>query len=275
MFSMFRKLICVASFVLVLGLVIPNMANGELLGWWKFDEGSGTVANDSSGNGNHGTIHNPIGGLGTGGSVWDTDLKFGVVLSFNGDETAGAYVDAGMIIPEMTLTNDFTWAFWAKQVGDGTGVNQTILGNRYGASDQLQFSKFTPTNFEYYNNENNTGFINYDDLPDGVWLHHAVVKDGANLTYYRNGVVSGSSTIDATLVAQPLYMGGDATSERWSGWLSDVRIYERALSSAQIPWLAGKTEPFSEPFDLYEDGAVDFKDYALLADVFLDEVLWP
>jgi hypothetical protein len=247
-----RKLICLVSFVLVLGLVPPNVANGELLGWWKLDEGSGNVANDSSGKGNHGTIHNASGGLGPGGSVWDTDPERGVVLSFNGDETAGAYVDAGMIIPAMTLTNDFTWAFWAKQLGDGTGVNQTMLGNRHGASDDLQFSKFTPTNFEYYNNGNNTGFINYDDLPDGVWLHHAVVKDGASLTYYRNGVVSGSSTINATLVAQPFYMGGDAASERWSGRLSDVRIYDHALTEAEVKQLALHAHSPDPP-----DGATD------------------
>jgi hypothetical protein len=234
---MYKKLICLASFVLVLGLVLPSVADGELLGWWKLDEGSGTVANDSSGKGNHGAINNPSGGLGPGGSVWDTDPDLGVVLSFNGDETAGAYVDAGMIIPAMTLTNDFTWAFWAKQTGDGTGVNMTILGNRYGASDQLQFSKFTPTNFEYYNNGNNSGFIPYT-IPADVWIHHAVVKRGASLTRYLNGVVSGSSTINTTLVAQPFYMGGDAASERWSGRLSNVRIYNHALSPSEIKTLA-------------------------------------
>ena len=201
---MCRKLMSLVSFVLVLGLVLPSVANGELLGWWKLDEGSGTVATDSSGRGNNGTINYPNGGLGTGGSVWYSDAERGVVLSFNGDDTTGAYVDAGMIIPAMTLTNDFTWVFWAKQSSDGTGVNQTILGNRYGASDQLQFSKFTPTNFEYYNNGNNSGFIPYT-IPTGVWIHHAVVKRGTSLTRYRNGVVYGSSTINVALVAQPLY----------------------------------------------------------------------
>jgi hypothetical protein len=223
--------------VLLLGLVLTTAAksaDSDLLGWWPLDEGAGNVVNDLSGKGNHGTIQNPNGGLGPGGSVWDTDPERGVVLSFNGNDTTGAYVNVGMIIPPMTLTNDFTWAFWAKQTSGGTGVNEVILGNRYGASDPLQFSKFTPTKFEYYNNGNNSGFIDYDDIPDGMWLHHAVVKDGARLTYYRNGVVAGKSTITATLVAQPFYIGGDASAERWSGWLSDVRIYNYAASEAEI-----------------------------------------
>ena len=109
------------------------------------------------------------------------------------------------------------------------------MGNRHGASDSLQFNKFTPTHFEVYNNGDNSGFIDYEDLPGGVWLHHAVVKEGANFTYYRHNadgelIETGSSTTTAELVAQPLYMGGDAAGERWAGWLSDVRIYDQALT---------------------------------------------
>jgi hypothetical protein len=209
-----------------------QITDPNLVGWWKLDEGYGVTTVDWSGQGNHGAITNTSGGLGENSSVWDVDPERGIVLSFNGDETNGAYVTAGGI-PEMTLTNDFTWSFWAKQLGDGTGVNQTILGNRYGASDQLQFIKFTPTNFEYYNNENNNGFIPYT-IPADVWIHHTVVKRGASLTRYLNGFVSGSSTIDVELVAQPFYMGGDAASERWSGWLSDVQIYDKALTLDEI-----------------------------------------
>ena len=233
---MFSKPILL-SLVALMILFGASAANAGELGHWKLDEGAGTTVSDSSGAGSDGTIFNPDGGLGVGGSVWDTDGDYGIVLSFNGVDGTGAYVDAGMI-PALGLTTDFSWAFWAKQDGDGGGVNKTMLGNRYGASDQLQFSKFTPTNFEFYNN-GDAGFINYDDLPDGVWLHHVVVKDGAALTYYRNGVQSGSSTATATLVTQPLTFGGDVTGvEQWRGWLHDVHIYDHALSQSEINALA-------------------------------------
>ena len=122
---MCRNIIILTFFVLLSGMLsnAAKAADPNLLGWWKLDDGSGATAFDSSNYARHGTINNINGGLGPGGSVWDTDPKRGVVLSFNGSEAAGAYVDAGMIIPQMTLTNDFTWAFWAKQTGDGTGVN--------------------------------------------------------------------------------------------------------------------------------------------------------
>ncbi len=40
-----------------LGLATAGTATANLQGWWKYDEGSGTTANDSSGNSRNGTIH--------------------------------------------------------------------------------------------------------------------------------------------------------------------------------------------------------------------------
>ena len=219
---------------------IPVIAitNPNLLGWWKLDQGFGSVAVDFSGHENHGTINNVGGGLGQGGSAWDTDPERDVALSFNGDNTTGTYVSAGRI-PAMTLTNGFTWAFWTRQdEGQGRAIpgqgNDVILGNRYGGTaSPLQFIKFTQGRFEYYNTALN-GVIDYEDIPAGVWVHHAVVKNAANLTYYRNGEVAGASTTTATIDANPLYMGGDAAGERWRGRISDVRIYDRALTQQEV-----------------------------------------
>jgi len=223
----------------------------NLLGWWKLDEGFGTIAIDWSGHDNHGAINNPNGGLGAGGLVWYIDAEYGTVASFGGDNSSGAYVRAGSI-PAMTLANDFTWTFWAKQDGDGTGVNDLIIGNRYGGTaSPLQFIKFTPTNFEFYNGS--LDGINYDDIPGGLWIHHAVVKDGTSFTYYRNGVNSGTNTIATTVAPNPFFIGGDAGGERWRGWLSNVRIYDRALTQQEIkqtmradPLLAWDPSPANE-----------------------------
>jgi len=63
------------------------------------------------------------------------------------------------------------------------------------------------------------------------------------LTYYRNGVESGSRTFTQPLdEPQPLFLGGDnegAAGENWSGLMSDVRIYDRALSADEISRLVG------------------------------------
>jgi hypothetical protein len=235
--------IYLAPFVLVLCLALAGgvqAADPNLVGWWPLNDGSGGTVADLSGRGTTGTINNPNGGLGADGSVWVTDAERGAVISFNGTAT-GAYVRAGSI-PQMTLANDFTWAFWAKQDVGQTGSNDIILGNRKdeNAVDFVprQFIKFTPTKFEWHMNGNGNDNLDYADIPADVWLHHAVVKTGAELNYYRNGVAAGSKTFTQPLdFSQPLFFGGDneaAEGENWRGLLSDARIYNKALTRLEV-----------------------------------------
>ncbi|MHC4433990.1 MAG: hypothetical protein ACYTBS_19280, partial [Planctomycetota bacterium] len=117
--------------IFVLGLVLTDAAIGQpanLYARWLLNEGEGEVVFDISGNDLHGIIHNADNGLGLDGSVWVDDPVRGAVISFDGT-AEGAFVRAGEI-PQMTLTNDFTWAFWAKQNAENTANNDIILGNR-------------------------------------------------------------------------------------------------------------------------------------------------
>ena len=58
---MSKKLIYLVSFVLVLSVALMGTARAELVGWWRFDEGSGTTAYDFSGFGNDGALQNDAG----------------------------------------------------------------------------------------------------------------------------------------------------------------------------------------------------------------------
>jgi hypothetical protein len=68
--------------------------------------------------------------------------------------------------------------------------------------------------------------------------------------------------------------------------VDDVRVYNRALTQGEVAYLAGKTTAFQQRLDLlltpqdpainlYNDGVIDLKDYAVIADTWLDELLWP
>ncbi|MBP7051355.1 MAG: hypothetical protein KBE65_10105 [Phycisphaerae bacterium] len=240
---MCKRWICLASSIVVIGLAFAGgakAADPNLIGWWPLNEGSGTTVTDLSASGTTGTINNPAGGLGDAGSVWVQDADRGTVVSFNGTPS-GAYIRAGSI-PLMTLTNDFTWAFWAKQDAGNTTQNDIIFGNRKdeNAVDFVprQFIKFTPTKFEWHMNGNGDDNLDYADIPADLWLYHAVVKTGAQLTYYRDGVWGGSRTITQALsFPQPLFMGGNneaAEGENWQGSLSDARIYNRAITKVEV-----------------------------------------
>jgi hypothetical protein len=98
-----------------------------------------------------------------------------------------------------------------------------------------EFIKFTPTQFEFHRNAVGENIDYADIAQNSGWAHHAVVKSGSLLTYYRNGVVGGTRTITQGLNnPQPLYFGGDQTSEPWAGRIDDVAIWTKALSGTQI-----------------------------------------
>ncbi len=72
----------------------------------------------------------------------------------------------------------------------------------------------------------------------------------------------------------------DGVSRKFDGYMSDFRLYNYALSYGEVRYVAGQMDdlyvPLSAPeVDLYEDGKVNFKDYAVLANTWLVETLWP
>ncbi len=239
----------VASVCLVVSLFCAANVSADLIGHWRLDEGTGETAADASPSGTTGIITNAdTGGLGPGGSVWVDDPQRGTVISFAGDANS-AYVRVGDI-PLMTLDNDFAWAFWANQDVDQTSSNDVIFGNRYAENGAdfapRQFIKFTPTKFEWHMNGNGDDNLDYEDIPSGEWIQHAVVKVGTSLTYYRNGVEHSSGSITQALgFPQPLFLGAINTNqdgENWRGLLSDVRIYDHALSASEVAALLAEPE---------------------------------
>lgn len=74
-------------------------------------------------------------------------------------------------------------------------------------------------------------------LPLNTWTHLALTYDGAMLRFYVNGVVVSSSpeTFFLTRSTNPLCIGGDPTQGQFfSGIIDELRVYNLALSAAQI-----------------------------------------
>jgi hypothetical protein len=227
----------------------PTLAGGSdgLAGYWPLDSISGgTTANLAPG----GTAANVAGA-----PTIVSDATRGNVIRFT---TAGQYVSAGSaIIPQMTLTTDFTWSFWANSTQQpGSSV---ILGNRYSPTastdwNPREFIKFTPSSFEFHREGSDDGIDYADIAANSGWMHHAVVKSGSTLTYYRNGEVTGTHTITEGLDhPQPLYFGGEQEQEFWEGRLDDVAIWSKALTGAQI---ANLTSGASTPLNVTGAGTL-------------------
>ncbi len=235
-------------------LMTASYANADLVGYWPLNDGAGSVAANMVEGGAAGEIYNAETGGPGDGSVWVQveDFPYAgskTVIGSGGQAPADtAFVRAGDI-PQMTLENDFTWAFWSNTSPDiaaNPGRFSGIVGNRYkpgpGRQDYSprQFIKFTPTAFEWHMNGNGNDNVGFGDdvLEKGVWYHQAVVKDGTSLTYYRDGVAMLTGEVTQGLdEPMPLWLmgddAGDAT-EQWQGLLAGVRIYDSALTADEI-----------------------------------------
>ena len=110
-----------------------------------------------------------------------------------------------------------------------------------------------------------TGQVDYGStarVDDGRWHHVAGVFDNGTLTVYLDGnpeaSASGGSTYGSgTARYGYIGLGSESTSfnadprtpaDFFDGAVDDVRIYDNALSPAEVRWLAGRTKPFDKPF---------------------------
>jgi hypothetical protein len=147
-----------------------------------------------------------------------------------------------------------------------------------------------------------TGQMDYGSVSrvdDSQWHHVAGVFDNGTLSIYVDGnreqLAVGGSTYGTgntrygfvgSRSEADVFDGPTGTPWHFDGELDDVRIYNRALSQAEVASLAGKTATYTQPLYLLltpadpamnmADGrAIDLKDYAILVDGWLDELLWP
>jgi hypothetical protein len=124
--------------------------------------------------------------------------------------------------------------------------NGVIIGNRKpDLNSQLNFLKLTSKQVNYAGGGTQQNY-DFDDMVQGEWHHHAVVKSGSNLQYYRDGVFVGTRAITKFPDGPfPFYMGGDpagSTSEHFKGFIDDVVLYNRALISTEIVEVMNATD---------------------------------
>ncbi len=232
------------------------MTNG-LVGYWPFDGPTidwttpGNTFKDISGNGNNATST----GLAT--STARVAGKIGQALVFNGASGASQYVgvlDAPVLDPG---TTDFSWAFWEKTTQDTGGQWGGIVvkenssqSPRIGWGSVLSgTSPFNNTiDCEMWFNGTNDSVYSLAPLNDGKWHHITCVRQsGVKLTQYVDGAFSSTTAAinsasnnitNSVLLTIGKRTSGNPASVVWfKGTIDDVRIYNRALSTAEVAQL--------------------------------------
>lgn len=202
-----------------------------LVGYWRLDEAGGLTVGDGSGNGNNGTI---------GGSPLSTADVPPVTfpdpqsLTFNGADTS---VD----IPDSSVfdISSFTLAAWIKTADAGT-LRRRIVNQQGGTFWILALSNNV---LELGSSIDGVLTVNGPALNNNQWRHVAVSRAaGTGLYWYVDGVliasqaISNSSTYAMDTNPQiGRYYGG---SEYFNGKIDDVRVYNRALTTAEVSSLA-------------------------------------
>jgi len=199
-----------------------------VIGAWPFDEGSGTIAYDKSGNNNNGTLYN--------GPTWVSG-KFRNALSFDG---VNDYVEIG---GNISPTTQITLAAWAYITGDNGSGNQDLIRKSLsnGKGYHLRW-RHTGNNYVYFflniNNSwyyvqdstNNTNYLN-------GWHHFVGTYNGSQMKLYVDNTlkgttsISGSITYDASTVT---WLMAEYYSGYLGGYMDEVFIFNRALSAGEI-----------------------------------------
>ncbi len=214
----------------------PN--NLGLVGYWSFNEGTGTVATDFSGNGNHGAMTN-FANPPTAASGWNPG-KRGTALALDGSNDLITVQDSDSL---RLATNQMTVSFWLKKpsFGEFDGV---FWKRAIGGSNTSYAVSIDHGDLNLFINSNGGDTSCDCTLVANRWQYVSIVFDGTTdaVTFYLDGVVADTGTqngnIDSTKT-HPLRFGEHISDEEWNCMLDEVRIYNRALAPGEIAKLYG------------------------------------
>ncbi|MBL7184918.1 MAG: hypothetical protein ISS70_01220 [Phycisphaerae bacterium] len=256
-----------------------------LVAHYRFDGN----ANDSSGNNYHGTAK---GGAGYVGGKLDQALHLD---GFNDYVAIRDMSYAGTDLTEVTVSAWIRTSSPADQHIASFDRNEywrLQLAGEAGGPGLLGWSVMT-----------SSGQVDYGSarrVDDGQWHHVAGVYDNGILTMYidagaETSVFGGSTFGTGTTRFGFVAIGSEATefdgrpntTGYFNGDLDELRIYDRALTQAQIAYLADESPedgllyiPVPSVANIHDQEpegsrAVNFKDLAVLISEWLGEELWP
>jgi len=207
---------------------------GSLVGQWRFDEGSGTTAYDSSGRSPDGTIN---------GATWVEGLS-GKALRFDGVDDYVEIPD----VPQLNGVTEATFCYWVKYEGEPKVGRYCLCGyikDAAGAAIRLGMASWAGVFF-------NPGSHSDVNIPymfsSGIWYHLALtIQVGVQWQVFVNGdlIASGTQGLPASSIATGRKWGIGASMEPFlpspmhpvPGVIDEVHVYNQALTPEEIETL--------------------------------------
>jgi Tc toxin complex TcA C-terminal TcB-binding domain/Concanavalin A-like lectin/glucanases superfamily len=231
----------------------------NLVACWKFDDGQGTWATDSSLYGNNAKLNK--------GTFWTTQGRINGAIIFDVEREEGGEGEEGEVgepreplygyaeVPNSEILEqigkegkDFSVAFWIYLRQGPTGKFRSIMHK--GSDDRERtFALWmhpTDNRIHYVISTDRTEFVwgelGYSNRQIALktWTHICYVKTRDRLKLYINGILDGYVPLQGKSVGNkgPLYIGKDPWYPGFIGNLDELHIYSGALSEKEIGALA-------------------------------------
>ena len=216
----------------------PDLSITNVLVWYRFDDGQGKTAADSTGHGFAGTL--------AGNATWTQGRSAGAV-QLDGQD---AYVG----VPPLMLASitDFSIALWFKASGVGAGGPYLFDGRGNGIENSAgPILRISPNrivaNIEW-NDTLDTEWIGQIADPGTQWHSLAMVRQGSAVTLYYDGVLLPTMQQAQAPRMEPFAFGGPKRIGGYSGGggfffngaIDEFRIVARALSASEVKGLFEK-----------------------------------
>ncbi|MDD4924654.1 MAG: LamG domain-containing protein, partial [Dehalococcoidales bacterium] len=206
---------------------------GGPIGHWKFDEGSGTIAYDASGNSNHGTMYY----MSTSTSGGWSQGKVGRALSF---DLIDDYVDCGDD-SIFSFAGAFTLEAWIKADSRVGGANAGIVGRAFNPALYVDIRYMPNIRIHFYNSSASVQYLftkgGYS-VSRNEWHHIVGTYDPAagsnNMKLYIDGVLDNVAT--KTVVPTPTanLLIGKGETDFFGGLIDDVKVYNYVRTAEQV-----------------------------------------
>ena len=261
----------------------PDDAN--LLGWWMLDEGEGSTAYDSSDYGNNGTIE-----------VIDINVSW--VAGHNDVNHALDFDDGRVLVSdaaELKPMYQVSVSAWINYSEKQSSARVVVKGADNKETFDLEVDGLklvflvrdgndpNAESYPKYAAESDNDALSYNE-----WIHIAGTYDGNMVKCYINGELAATGDAsDLVFLSQDtndLAIGNrpDAMEKPFKGLIDDVRVYDYALSAEDVRYLGTDGTGFlalQSIADLVKEplgqGAVNLRDFAILADSWLEEEMYP
>ncbi|MHC4646588.1 MAG: LamG domain-containing protein [Planctomycetota bacterium] len=285
------------------GTVNPTAPDGGKLALqYLFDDTSGSTVEDNTANNYDGLFIVDVNQ--TPGDIslrMDANSKSGTSIHFSAGLGYSGVAIPNDVFVDYGLSEEITLSMWIMNVHPDEQPDSGAFmwefrewdGSSPDAGDRVLAVEVSGGGDDYgFHDDDDSVWYEHEWDDHSEWQHYAFIRDAYSLKIYVDGVLESVDNSSGNPMAVPglLYLGISADRaptntqgfhDGFTGNIDDFRIYSYALSYGEVVGLAEKPSVYdavdsvANLHEANEEETVNFKDFGVIADSWLEEILWP